>query len=171
MRGPAIDRRRLLLASLLGAAAWLTAPVALAGIDCSVSSSGVNFGAYDPTVATPKDAVGTLTVSCTYVGTGGSTEAHFQVFLSPGLSGNYRQRQMASGVNRLNYNLYMDAARSQLLGDNSNSTERLEGELRVGPGVGNNTRTTAYSMYGRIPALQDAKSGSYADTIVVTLQF
>lgn len=171
MRGPAIDRRRLLLASALGVAGWLVMPSAQAGADCTVSTAGVNFGEYDPTVATPKDAVGTLTISCTFVGTGGATEAHYQVFLSPGLSGDYRQRQMASGVNRLNYNLYMDAARTQLLGDNSNSTERIEGTLRVGPGVGNNTRTAAYSMYGRIPALQDAKTGSYADTIVATLQF
>lgn len=166
-----VRRSRGLLVGAACAASLLAGPAARAGVDCSVSTAGVSFGVYDPSLATPKDAVGTLTISCSFVGTGGSTEAHYQIFLSTGISGNFRQRQMASGVNRLNYNLYLNAARTEVLGDNSNSTERIEGELRVGPGVGNGTRTAVHSMYGRIPALQDAKTGFYVDTIVATLQF
>jgi spore coat protein U-like protein len=41
----------------------------------------------------------------------------------------------------------------------------------VGPGVGNRTRTAAYTVYGRMPALQDAAAGDYADLIVFTLTF
>lgn len=172
LRGSANDRGlRWLFACSACGASLLGGPAARAAIDCGVSTGGVDFGAYDPTVATPKDSVGTLTVRCSYAGTGGSTEAHYQIFLSPGISGDYRQRQMASGVNRLQYNLYLNAGRTEVLGDNSHSTERIEGELRVGPGVGNGTRTAMHSMYGRIPALQDAKTGFYVDTIVATLQF
>ena len=47
----------------------------------------------------------------------------------------------------------------------------MSGSLKPGPGVGNETRTAIYTVYGRVPALQDAGVGSYSDTIVITLTF
>ena len=45
------------------------------------------------------------------------------------------------------------------------------GRCDPGPGVGNETRSNTYTVYGRVPPLQDAGVGDYADTIFVTLTF
>jgi spore coat protein U-like protein len=43
--------------------------------------------------------------------------------------------------------------------------------MTVGPGQGNSTRSVTHTVYGRIPALQDAVPGSYSDRLVLTLTF
>ena len=45
------------------------------------------------------------------------------------------------------------------------------GSMTVGPGVGNGTRTATHTVYGRMPALQDALPGDYLDTLVLTLTY
>ena len=50
-------------------------------------------------------------------------------------------------------------------------TTIITGSLKVGPGVGNGTRTATHVVYGRIPQLQDADTGNYTDSILVTLTF
>jgi spore coat protein U-like protein len=113
----------------------------------------VSFGNYDWTVAAPTDTAGSMTYTCT------STAL---VFLSTGSSGNYTQRTMLSGTNSLGYNLYTDAARTQVWGDLFNG-----GTIQVAPaGV-----PATLSVYGRIPAGQNVATGSYTDSITVTFFF
>jgi spore coat protein U-like protein len=144
---------------------------AWAALDCSVGATGVAFGVYDPTVATPDDSTGTITVTCVYAGPGGADDTNYTVTLSTGASGTYAQRQMTAGSSRLRYNLFGDAGRSQVWGNASAGTTIITGYAKVGPGVGNNTRTVTHTVYGRVPALQDADTGNYTDSIVVTLTF
>ncbi len=145
--------------------------VVWAGADCSISATGVSFGTYDPAVSAPDDSTGSIAVTCSYVAPGGSSEATYAITLSPGLSGAYAQRLMAAGPSRLAYNLFNDAARTRILGNLSAGTTIFVGSLRVGPGAGNGTRSQTHTVYGRMPALQNADSGNYADSIVVTLIF
>jgi len=144
---------------------------AVAAVDCSVSATGVAFGIYDPFAATPDDSVGTVSVTCRHVPPTRAERINYTVTLSAGSSGTYSQRRMAAGTTLLGYNLYADGARSQVWADGSSATVMLTGNMVVGPGVGNGTRTATHTIYGRIPALQDVAPGSYTDSIVVTLSY
>jgi spore coat protein U-like protein len=70
---------------------------------------------------------------------------------------------MLNGANTLNYNLYMDAARTVVWGDKSSGTSNYTALLAALP--------VTLSVYGRIPARQNAKAGNFADTVVITLLF
>jgi spore coat protein U-like protein len=157
-------------ALVLGLAALAPVP-ARAALDCSVAATGVAFGTYDPTLSAPDDSTGTITVTCIYTGPGGADQTNYTVALSTGTSGSYAQRQMSAGSSRLRYNLFGDAGRSQVWGNASAGTTIATGTLKVGPGVGNGTQSRTHTIYGRIPALQDADTGNYADSILVTLTF
>jgi spore coat protein U-like protein len=158
-------------AALVLGLATLVPGAARAALDCSVSATGVAFGVYDPTIATPDDSTGTITVTCVYTGPGGADQTNYTVTLSTGASGTYAQRQMTAGSSRLGYNLFGDAGRSQVWGNASAGTTIATGSVKVGPGVGNSTRTATHTVYGRVPALQDADTGNYTDSILVTLTF
>jgi spore coat protein U-like protein len=142
---------------------------ARAAADCAISTTGVAFGNYDPTVTTSTDATGDLKVVCTHV-SGGATRVNYTVTLSVGGSGSYAQRRMRAGTAALNYNLYDSAARTRIWGNGTGGTARVAGSLLVNPG-GNRIRESSHPIYGRIPALQAVATGNYSDTIVVTLTF
>lgn len=154
----------------LALAALLAGSDARAAADCTASTAAVAFGTYDPLATAADDSTGRVTVVCTYV-SGGTSQVGFTVALSAGGSGSYAQRRLRAGTPVLNYNLYTDTARSRIWGNGSNGTSVASGSFTIGPGVGNRRREAAYTVYGRIPALQDVAPGSYADTITVTLTF
>ncbi len=150
---------RSLFASLLLAVALL-APRRAAAASCVFNSiSPVAFGTYDVFSATPVDAVGSFTYQCSLL----QLLDAITINLSTGNSGNYTARTMLNGSNSLSYNLYMDAARTVIWGDKSNGTSNYTAILAVLP--------ITLSIYGRIPARQNAMAGSYTDTIVVTMLF
>lgn len=150
-------RRALLGATAVGLVTL--SPVACAAPSCSFNSaSGVNFGAYDVFAAAPNNnGVASLTIHCQ--NGGGPT---FVVTLSAGQSNSYLARTMKSGGNMLNYNLFTSAARSIVWGDGSGGSDTVR--------VGRNA-DTMLSVFGQIPAGQDAAAGTYADNIVVTVNF
>jgi spore coat protein U-like protein len=151
--------------------ASLAAGPAFGGASCSVAVTGVNFGIYDVSVTSPTDSTGAVTITCSYLPPGGATNVVFQVSLGAGTSGSLNPRQLASGPERLNYNLYRDAARTLIWGNGLAGSSVAAGNLTVGPGVGNGTRSASFPVYGRIPAQQAVNTGNYADTIVVTMEF
>jgi spore coat protein U-like protein len=153
---------------VLAAALPLGSAPALAEAVCSFNAVGVNFGVYDPLLATPSDSVGTVTVSCTNSPPPGSVTINYAVTLSSGTSGSFVSRRMTSGSSALGYNLYSDAGRALIWGDGGSGTSLVGGSIKV---AGRQTVSQDYPVYGRMPAQQDAGPGSYADTIVVTLAF
>lgn len=159
-----VARPAFVLLLLLGAAD------AGAVVDCSLSSTGVAFGVYDPLAPSPTDSVGGITVACSHV-SGGATRVSYSVALTTGSSGSYASRQLRAGPLRLDYNLFLDTARSLVWGNGTAGTGVAGGSLTIGPGVGNRRREFEHPLYGRIPARQDVLSGSYSDTIIVTLEF
>ncbi len=64
----------------------------------------------------------------------------------------------------LNYNLYLDAARTSIWGDGTGGTALFTVAIPSGKAVN-------VTIFGRIPAGQDVAAGSYSDSIVVTIQF
>ena len=81
------------------------------------------------------------------------------VSLSASGNGAYRPRQMISGADALNYELYFDAAMTTVWGVGADSH---------GVAAGN---AASVPFYGRIFAQQDAAVGAYSDTITVTFNF
>ncbi|HEY9816722.1 MAG TPA: spore coat U domain-containing protein [Candidatus Obscuribacterales bacterium] len=164
------SRRRSATSSLtLFAAAislLLMAPLAHSLASCSVSASGVAFGNYLYTAASPTDSTGNVQVSCSLLDLV-SVLVSYEIILSEGNSGAYTPRQLTSGANVLSYNLYTDPAYTLIWGDaGSGTTTVSDGYL-----LGLLTVVRDYSVYGRLPASQNTPAGSYSDTIIVTVSY
>ena len=126
-----------------------------------VSTSPVAFGAYDVFSGTPDDAIGSVTFRCN-----GPAGAVVTIDLSSGGSGTYSPRRMTrAGVETLDYNLHLDATRTQIWGDATGGT------LHYGPTVSPRNTDVLINIYGRIPTGQDKSAGTYTDTIVATINF
>jgi spore coat protein U-like protein len=146
------------------------APGATRAADCTATATSVQFGTYDTSSPLPADSTGALTITCTYVPSTDRTVL-YTVALSSGNGLSPVLRWLAYGNYRLYYNLYTDAGRSQVWGDGTGGSVLASGSLKVGPGVGNGTRSNTHTVYGRIAPQQDAASGNYGDTIILTLTF
>lgn len=158
-------RRWRSIAALLVVAG--ASPVHAAGT-CTIAATGPAFGIYDPLSATPDTNNGSVTATCNWT-SGGSTNFNIVSSYSGGNSGNPADRFMLSGVNRLYYNIYFDAALTQIRGNGTGGTQTGAASLRVSNGQRTASATSA--IYGRIPAGQNVAPGSYSDSIVVTITF
>jgi spore coat protein U-like protein len=130
----------------------MACPMARA-VHCSVSTVGVAFSAYNVFSTTNDDVSGSVTVSC-------SASATYRISLSKG-SGTFASRLMHHGTNALSYNLFTDTQRLMIWGDGSSGTVVISGT-----GTGQ-----SYPVYGRIPARQNVRGGSYSDTVTVTVTY
>ena len=128
---------------------------------CRVTTTGINFGAYDVFAAVPSDTAGTVTVACDR---NPPTDVTISIGASP-TSGGFNPRQMrgTSGTDRLNYNLYTSSSMSTVWGDGSAGTSTVL--LRK---VNRNRPETA-TIYGRIPPGQNVSVGAYFDSVTVTI--
>ena len=163
MTRPAPERVRggapLLLAfAALGA---LALPRAQAAISCSVTATGVSFGIYTPLQASALNANGTVAISCT----GGAVFDIATVSLSTGSSGSYTNRTMKSGAASLDYNLYTNAAASQVWGNGSGGTSEVQALIWFF------ATTATLTIYGAVNSGQDPAPGSYLDTITVSVSY
>jgi spore coat protein U-like protein len=153
----------------------LITPVALwsggaaAAASCTVSATGPAFGVYDPFNTTARTANGTVQAVCNYTGGPGVTTISMVARYSTGFSGNYANRYMLSGTNRLSYNIYFDPAFTRIRGDGTGGSFAATATLRVS--ASNRTDSESGTIYGRIPAGQDALPGAYADTITLTVTY
>jgi spore coat protein U-like protein len=120
---------------------------------CTLNVPGLSFGSYDVFSSSSLDSAGTISISC-------DMDTTYTISLGPG-GGSYALRTMLSGTHTLSYNLYIDAARTIIWGDGTGSTGTLT----------NTAASANHTVYGRIPARQNAYIGSYSDAITVTLNF
>jgi spore coat protein U-like protein len=128
---------------------------------CRVTTTGMNFGAYDVFAAVPRDSTGTVTVACDL-----NPPTDVTISIGPSLpSGGFQPRQMrrASGTDRMNYNLYTTASMTTVWGDGSAGTSTVL--LRK---VNKNHPVTT-TIYGRIPPGQNVSVGAYSDAVTVTI--
>jgi spore coat protein U-like protein len=141
------------------ASASLTVSASVAS-NCTVSTTALAFGTYDPLVANATaslDATGTVTIACTK---GAATT------IALGLGGNASgaTRRMADGSsNYLTYEMYQDSARSTVWG--------TSGAGLLTPPAAPSKAARNFTVYGRIPSNQDVPAGSYADTVTATVNF
>lgn len=127
--------------------------------NCSISTTAVAFGSYDPVVAnatTPLDASGSVVVTCTK---GAGTR------IDLGLGGNASgsTRRMQGGTDFLTYELYSDSTHTTVWGSGVGAGQT------IATAPNKNPRT--FTVYGRVAAGQDVGAASYADTVVATINF
>jgi spore coat protein U-like protein len=126
---------------------------------CTVSASGVSFGSYSVYAAGAATSTATVTYNC------GNHDRNIEIDLSAGSSGSFTTRTLKQGTNALNYNLYTDAALTQIWGDGTGGTATY---TKANPANGVDVNVT---IYGRVPPLQDARVGAYTDSVVATINF
>ena len=131
--------------------------------ECDVTASTLPFGNYNPASGSPLTTTGTITVSC---GVSIFVLPSWTITLSMG-NGTYVARRMVSGLNNLSYNIFRNAGLTEVWGNGSGGTFAIQDAALLVLG----TYQKAYTMYGRIPALQDVAPGSYTDTITVTINY
>ncbi|RWR45739.1 SCPU domain-containing protein [Sinirhodobacter ferrireducens] len=112
--------RRAIAALLSALLLWFGATAAARAQSCSFSATDVVFGAVDVLGGSPTDSSGIIHADCsTFLGLLSSIT--LTISIGEGLGGaSSGARQMVSGTTAtaLNYQLYRDAARSQVLGSN-----------------------------------------------------
>jgi spore coat protein U-like protein len=146
------QRLRRILRMCVGVG-WLTVVTLGHAALCTVGTTSVAFGAYDSFSNSPTESTGTVTVSC-------DAAAPYSVAINAGGTGSFN-RAMSFGANQLAYNLYADSARTVVWGDGTGATSRV-----------NHAGTGAVDIvYGRVPARQNVRAGSYGDSLIVTVEF
>lgn len=128
---------------------------------CTVSATGVSFGVYNILTPAPNDSTGSVVLQCS------PSDKNIRISLSTGSSGTYAARTLTQGGNQLLYNLYQDAARTAVWGDGTGGTS----VLTIANWTGGPNAAQTHTIYGRMPAQQDAAAGTYSDSIVVTVDF
>ena len=115
------------------------------------------FGDYDVTSAAPNDVQSQLRVLCD------SSILMLRVNLSQGLANSFSPRAMsAGGADRLQYNVYLNEQRSMIWGDGSGGTSYYSKSRPV---------LEYINLYGRIPAKQGVRAGTYSDTLKLTIYY
>lgn len=134
------------------------------GANCTISTSAVAFGAYDPVNANASSALngtGSVTVTCTQgaattvtLGQGSNADT--------GSTDTAPARRMSDGgTHFLSYTLYSDSTRSTVWGNTAGT-----GKTHTGTGT-----ATAITVYGSVAAGQNVPAGSYNDLVVATVTF
>jgi spore coat protein U-like protein len=128
--------------------------------NCTITTTPVVFGAYDPVVAnatTGLDGTGALVVACTK----GTTAT-----IGLGLGGNVlgAVRRMADGAtNFLSYDFFKETTRTTTWG--------TSGAEVVDTGVAPSKVARTFSVYGRVAPNQDVPAGTFTDIVVATVNF
>ncbi len=126
--------------------------------NCQITAEDIDFGTYSVGVTGQYDMQGDVEVSCA------SATTPYTVSLSTGASGNYAARELRqSPVLVVNYNLYTEAARTNVWGDGSGATVTQASDL--------SSQVQQFTAYGRVDPSQPVTPGVYVDTITATVEF
>lgn len=132
---------------------------------CTINAATLDFGSNPGTtlVAANVDASTTVSVTCT-------NGSPYSIGMDNGTNASGSQRRMRSGSNFLNYNLYVDAARTNAWTTAASaSTCTTANSCALGTGNGS---PQSVSIYGRVPSIGTAPpTGTYTDTVTMTITY
>jgi len=140
--------------------------------DCTITTSPINFGVYDPiTTTAPVDSTGTVRVQCSATDFGELLGGvNVAIALSQGSSGTYAARTLRQAPgSTLQYNLYTTAGRTTVWGNGAGGTNTVGGA--VGGLFSGQPSPRSFTIFGRLPAGQDPNLGLHSDTITLTVVF
>ncbi|WP_020649842.1 Csu type fimbrial protein [Solimonas variicoloris] len=123
---------------------------------CSVAPATLSFG--NVTGSGDTDATASILVTCTL-------NTPYAVALDQGANGSTvttRQMKATLGTDLLGYSLYRDSGRTQNWGTTA-GTDTVDG---TGSGL-----TQTLTVYGRVPASLASPSGTYSDTVNITVNY
>lgn len=155
------------IASAAGSATANLNVSASVAANCTIATTPVAFGAYDPIVAqatVPLDATGTVTIACTK----GATAS-----ITLGLGNGVTTRQMSGTGGVLSYELYQQPDTNTGTACNY-AAPTVWGATGLGvftPPAAPGKAPRTYNVCGRVAAGQDVGAGSYTDTVVATVSF
>lgn len=159
---------KLMIAALLLCGAHAAHALCLIAVcTCTVTSTPMAFGSYNPLAFGNTDTTATVTFKCGGVA---GLLVPFVFDLGKGGSGSYTSRKLYNGTKELNYNIYTDATYTTVWGDTTAGTSNVGGgllldALGLSPGL-------VYTLYGRIPGRQLTVSpGVYTDSVTVTVTY
>jgi spore coat protein U-like protein len=134
---------------------------------CTMATSNVAFGSYNPLAFGNTDSTGSVQVSCGGVA---SVLLPYNLAISTGGSASYASRRMSSGGYTLSYNLYTDATYTTIFGDGSGGSVYKSGSFTLD--LLGLSPPQLHTVYGRLPGRQlTTAPGVYTDTINVTLTY
>jgi spore coat protein U-like protein len=129
---------------------------------CTATTTPMAFAAHNPLASSNNDSTGKVRVSCGGVA---SVALTYTVALGAGTGASLTARKMASGSNRLAYNVY-----TSVWGDGSDGTGVASGGFTLD--VFGLSPPQDWTFYGRIPGSQSGVApGAYVDSLVVTLTY
>ncbi|MGH9458593.1 MAG: Csu type fimbrial protein [Thermoanaerobaculia bacterium] len=147
-------------ASLIVLAAMLAgAASARANCQWNTAPTDIVFGAYSVFSPAAVTAVSNFEVRC-------NPQTTATIRMSRGTqSMSFNPRSASNGSESIDYNLFQDAAGSQIWGDGTSGTftATVEGTPKV--------KDFAFSIFGRAFPAQDAAAGMYTDTITVSVEY
>ena len=147
-----------LLIALLATAAIVGLPFSALAV-CSLSSTSISFAIYDVFSTNPLDTNGSIVYRC------GNADNNISISLDRGGASSFNPRQMLNGSQVLNYNLYLDAARTIIWGDGTGGTQTYF--IKNPP----NNQDVTVPVYGRIPTGQSVTKRASSNTITLTINF
>lgn len=162
--------KRKALAAALIVSAGLWSASSLAQVTCTVSSSSVAFGVYEPLTGSNLDSTGTIELECERSFLDGQQgDVGLTVTLGAGGNGLFIPRAMSSGNGVLEYNLYTAASRNVVWGDGAGGTVSRNASISLP--LFTLSGETSLTIYGEIPGGQFVPAGSYSDMITVTVTY
>lgn len=154
------------LASLLALSFQATAQQ----YSCGIAIAGsIDFLVYNPASGSPALASTTASLTCTHI-SGGTQRINWTMELSNGSSGNCNARALPGPSGTLSYNIYQNSVAGGVWGNIGCATYPF-GQITVGPGAGNGTRTVQYTMYGQVPSGQFVAAGTYIENLTLTISY
>ena len=163
MRSAFLGLTTVLLATAFSGQAQAATATATFGVSatvvkaCTISTTALSFGNYDPTSGSAVDGSSTVTVNCT-----NGTQYNVGLNAGTGSGATISSRKMTQGSYSLSYALYQDSARSSNWG-NTVGTDTISGTASASP--------TSLTVYGRVPAGQNVPAGAFSDTITATITY
>jgi spore coat protein U-like protein len=133
-------------------------------MSCTISAGAMTFSSYDPTASADNDATATITSTCTSGGAAVITMSqggHAQSGSSDAAPARAMWNGSEGESEELLYQVYSDSAGGTVWG-NTDAT---------GKSITADGTAQAFTAYGRIPKNQTVSSGTFTDSVAVTLTY
>jgi spore coat protein U-like protein len=139
--------------------------------NCTISTTPVAFGAYDP-IGTNKtsnlNAIGVVTITCVK-----GTAPTIGLGLGSNAAGSTRRMKNTASANYLQYELYEPSSTVPNAGCSfpGSTVWGTSGSNLFSPGSAPNKNPSSYNVCGTVPAGLNPVIGTYQDTVVATVNF